>query len=159
MTREMDRRRETMIFVIAEVVLILVILASLLACQTKKEVSERIIVHDTLMVGHTDTLRITTHTARVDTIRESTTKYVTIRQDTARTDTIRVETIRDRFRYVYVGDSVGMYKAVADSLRSVIEQQERKLQKVTKSKPPLLQYAIVAALIIFVCVVVLKSRE
>ena len=86
MTREMDRRRETMIFVIAEVVLILVILASLLACQTKKEVSERIIVHDTLMVGHTDTLRITTHPARVDTIRESTTQYVTIRQDTGRTD-------------------------------------------------------------------------
>lgn len=154
----MDRRRETMICVIAEVVLILCILASLIACQTKKEVSERIIVHDTLIVGHTDTLRISTHTARVDTIKEHTTQYITIRQDTARTDTIRVETIRDRYRYVYVGDSSGVYKAVADSLQKVIKAQEKKHEKVTKRKPPLMELALFAAFIVCLCLVVWKLK-
>lgn len=152
----MTRRQETGMAVIAVVVIILLLLLS--SCGTKKVVTEYITIHDTLVVGHTDTLRIVSHTSKTDTIREATIQYVTIRQDSDKVDTIKVETIKDHYHTYYVHDSIDTYKAVADSLKQVIDSQKEKETVKTKPLIPLWQKGLFLAVVFVVCILLLKSR-
>ena len=52
----MTRKQETGMAVITAVVLLLLILLS--SCSTKKTIAEYVTVHDTLVVHHSDTLKI-----------------------------------------------------------------------------------------------------
>lgn len=139
------------------VVVVILSLLFLCSCSSKKSVTEYIVTHDTLVVGHTDTLRIVSHTTLRDTVRESTIQYVTIHKDSDRVDTLRVETFRDYYHTYWAHDSVDTYKAVADSLRKVLDKQKEKTVK-TKPLIPLWQKLLFLALVFALCLIILKSR-
>lgn len=136
----MNSQQETGMAIIAVVIILLFLFLS--SCSTKRVVTEYVTVHDTLVVGHTDTLRIVSHTTKRDTIREATIQYVTIRQDSDRLDTIKVETVRDHYHTYFVHDSIDTYKAVADSLRAVLKAQESKKEVKVTRRPSWWEYAI-----------------
>lgn len=134
------RQQETgMVVIVGVIILLLLFLTS---CSTKKTITEYVTVHDTLVVGHTDTLRIVSHTIKRDTIREATIQYVTIRQDSNRLDTIKVETVRDHYHTYFVHDSIDTYKAVADSLRAVLKAQEAKKEVKVTNRPRWWEYIV-----------------
>lgn len=150
------RQQETgMVVIVAVVILLLLWLTS---CSTKKVVTEYVSVHDTLVVGHTDTLRIVSHTCKTDTIREVTYQTVTIRQDSTGVDTVRVETVHDNYHTFYVHDSVDTYKTVADSLRQVLDSQKEKNTVKIKARTPLWQYAVFFGIIVLVVWLVGKVK-
>lgn len=128
-----------MVVIVGVIILLLLFLTS---CSTKKTITEYVTVHDTLVVGHTDTLRIVSHTIKRDTIREATIQYVTIRQDSNRLDTIKVETVRDHYHTYFVHDSIDTYKAVADSLRAVLKAQEAKKEVKVTNRPRWWEYIV-----------------
>ena len=141
----MTRQQGTGMAVIAGVIILLLVLLS--SCSTKKTITEYVTVHDTLVVGHTDTLRIVSHTIKRDTIREATIQYVTIRQDSDKVDTIKVETVRDHYHTYFVHDSIDTYKAVADSLRAVLKAQEAKKEVKVTNRPRWWEYIVFVALL------------
>jgi hypothetical protein len=139
------------------VVIVIISLLFLCSCSGRKTITEYIVTHDTLVVGHTDTLHIVSQTTLRDTVRESTIQYVTIRKDSDRVDTLRVETFRDYYHTYWAHDSVDTYKAVADSLRKVLDKQKEKTVK-TKPLIPLWQKLLFLALVFALCLIILKSR-
>ena len=103
------------------------------SCTPRKTLTEQIVVHDTLHTFHTDTIRLSAHRSRADTLRENTVHVITLRQDSARTDTVRVETLRERWHMIYVTDTVHAYRHNADSLQAVKNRQTVKTQTVKRN--------------------------
>lgn len=93
------------------------------SCVSRRMLSEQVVVHDTLRVFHTDTVRHDIHHSHTDTVRESRVEVITLRQDSARTDTVRVETILERWHSVFVTDSVHVFRHLADSLQAALNRQ------------------------------------
>lgn len=156
----LTRREETRMCVTAiTTILILLLLSLLCGCKARKVVTEYIVTHDTLVVGHTDTLRIVSHTQKTDTVREATVQYITIRQDSDRVDTIRVETYKDHYHTVYVHDSIDTYKAIADSLRKVIDSKGEKKVEVTKMKVPMKLAAFILVTVLAIIVLVTRDKS
>lgn len=156
----LNEREETKMCVTAFIVMMLLVLLSLLCgCKARRVVTEYIVTHDTLVVGHTDTLRIVSHTSKTDTVRESTIQYITIRQDSDKVDTIRVETVKDHYHTYFVHDSIDTYKAVADSLRRVLDSSKDKVEEVTKLQIPWKFACGILIAILAVFVVVIRDKK
>ena len=153
------RQETTMCVTVYTIIMVLVLLSLLCGCKARKVVTEYVVTHDTLIVGHTDTLRIVSHTSKTDTVREATIQYITIRQDSDKVDTIKVETVHDHYHTYYVHDSIDTYKAVADSLQKVIESKKDKLVEKSQLRIPwkLACFILIAILAVFVFVTLDKS--
>ena len=130
---------------------VLMTLPVLLSCNARKTIAEQTITHDTLHAFHTDTVRLSTHHSRADTVRESMVQVITLRQDSAHTDTVRVETLRERWQTVYITDT---YRHLADSLQAMKDRQMVKRQTVWRYYP--VKWWFVALLLMAVALVVLK---
>ena len=124
------------------------------SCTPRKTISEQIVVHDTLHTFHTDTLQLSTHRSRTDTVRENTVHVITLRQDSARTDTVRVETLRERWHMVYVTDTAHVYRHLVDSLQAVKNRQV--VKKHTAKRNITVKWWLVAVLISVVVLMMLR---
>lgn len=157
------KRQETVMAVI--VALIILAFLFLTSCSTKKTITEYVTVHDTLVVHHSDTLKIIKETR--DTIVDW--KYITL-HDTLRHDRERVivvneqgDTISERewerlWQKIYElestrhdeshSDSSSYLKAQNDSLRAVLKAQESKKEVKTTNRPRWWEYIVFVALMI-----------
>ena len=124
------------------------------SCTPRKTITEQIVVHDTLHTFHSDTIRLSTHRSRTDTVRENTVRVITLRQDSAHTDTVRVETLRERWHMVYVTDTAHFYRHLADSLQAVKNRQTVKKQSVKRNIT--VKWWLVAVLISVVVLTLLR---
>ncbi len=125
------------------------------ACTTKKTLTRDVVTHDTLVIHHTDTLRLSSHHAKADTLRETIVRVVTLRQDSARTDTVRVETFRDRWRSVAVVDSARSRRSQTDTLRAVSEDRSvEKRSSVVQGGASAWRVVLLRALVLVLLVVV-----
>lgn len=88
---------------------------ALTGCKTKS-VIEVVQVHDTLRVSKTDTLTLYQGREVHDTLTQTVERVVTLRESG---DTLRVTVYKDRYRNIYVHDTIDRYKAKYDSLLSV----------------------------------------
>ena len=156
------KQKETGMAVIVGVIILL--LLWLTSCSTKKVVTEYVTVHDTLVVHHSDTLKIIKETR--DTIVDW--KYITL-HDTLRHDRERVivvneqgDTISKRewerlWQKIHElesarhdeshSDSSSYLKAQNDSLRAVLKAQENK--KEVKTTNRLLWWEYIAFITLF----------
>ena len=156
------KQKETGMAVIVGVIILL--LLWLTSCSTKKVVTEYVKVHDTLVVHHSDTLKIIKETR--DTIVDW--KYITL-HDTLRHDRERVivvneqgDTISKRewerlWQKIHElesarhdeshSDSSSYLKAQNDSLRAVLKAQENK--KEVKTTNRLLWWEYIAFITLF----------
>ena len=145
----MTHKQETGMAVIVGVIILL--LLWLTSCSTKKTITEYVTVHDTLVVHHSDTLKIIKETR--DTIVDW--KYITL-HDTLRHDRERVivvneqgDTISERewerlWQKIHElesarhdeshSDSSSYLKAQNDSLRAVLKAQESKKEVKTTNR-------------------------
>lgn len=120
-------------WITAAVLLAIIIVSALCGCAGKKVITEQVYVHDTLVVSHTDTVRVEVVRTRTDTLRELEVREVTLMRDTAgRTDTVRVEVARDHYRYIYRGDSAAVFRTAVDSILKVLDERHA---KTTVKKP------------------------
>ena len=133
---------------------VLMTLPVLLSCNARKTMAEQTITHDTLHAFHTDTIRLSTHHSRADTVRESMVQVITLRQDSAHTDTVRVETLRERWQTVYVTDTTDAYRHLADSLQAMKDRQMVKRQTVWRYYP--VKWCFIALLLMAVALAALK---
>lgn len=133
---------------------VLMTLPAMSSCNARKTMAEQTANHDTLHAFHTDTVRLSTHHSRADTVRESMVQVITLRQDSAHTDTVRVETLRERWQTVYVTDTTDAYRHLADSLQAMKDRQMVKRQTVWRYYP--VKWWFVALLLMAVALVVLK---
>lgn len=115
-----------------------------LSCGTRKTLTEQVFVHDTLKETRTDTLRVAALHARGDTVRESKTQVITLRQDSARTDTLKVETVYERWRTVYVTDTINIYRHLADSLQTMNDRLS--VKKVTAPRHTMERWCVIVLL-------------
>lgn len=149
----MTKRQETGMAVIVGVVLMLIIL--LTSCATKKQVTEYVTIHDTTVVFRTDTLkdvRIVTHR---DTVTQKEVHTITLNNVG---DTLKeIHHYHDSERTIIV-DSTNRFRAIVDSLRAVIQQQQNKV--VVKEKPVISwwEYGIFACLIFFILAFLWKLK-
>ena len=60
---------------------VLMTLPAMSSCNARKTMAEQTITHDTLHAFHTDTIRLSTHHSRADTVRESMVQVITLRQE------------------------------------------------------------------------------
>lgn len=133
---------------------VLMTLPVMLSCNARKTVAEQTIIHDTLHAFRTDTVRLSTHHSRTDTVRESMVQVITLRQDSAHTDTVRVETLRERWHTVHVADNTDAYRHLVDSLQAMKDRQMVKRQTVWRYYP--VKWWFIALLLMAVAFVALK---
>ena len=88
----------------------------LLAACASRKTTVREVVHDTLVLRHTDTLWMATRSAHADTVRETVVRVLTLRQDSTHTDTVRVEVWRDRWRSARQADTAEVLRHRADTV-------------------------------------------
>ena len=125
----MDTKKETgMVCLVAFWLLLAVIFLTLCGCGTKKVVTEQVYVHDTLVVGHTDTLQVERWSWHHDTVRLETEKIVTLLQPDKNlpAETIRVETNNLHFEREVVRDSASKVIARVDSVLRVLDEMHNK---------------------------------
>lgn len=160
-----------MVVIVGVIILLLLLLTS---CGSKKTITEYVAVHDTLVVHHSDTLKIIKETK--DTIIDW--KFITL-HDTLHHEKERVivldekgDTISQRewerlWQKIHElesarhdeshSDSSAYYKSSRDSLQRILDSQKEK--KTVKTKIiPLWQNGLFFAVIVVVCVIILKSR-
>ena len=114
-------------YITGAVLLAIIIVSALCGCGSKKVITEQIYVHDTLIVTHTDTVRVESIKTKTDTLREVTVREVTLMRDTAgKIDTVRIETVSDHYQYIYEGDSSSVYRVAVDSILRALDRQREK---------------------------------
>lgn len=140
----MDREREGGMCLIAAVIwAVLVVMCYVMCgCSGKKVVTESVLVHDTLIVMHRDTISIERWGLRHDTIRLETEKVVTLLQPDRETkaETIRVEMNHFQFEREIVRDSSAKVVSRVDSILKSLDRQKEKA--VTRNRPPIKEYLI-----------------
>lgn len=152
-------KRETKMLIIAEAMLLaLLALMIMSSCATKKKVTENTIVHDTLIVQHTDTIvneRVIRHT---DTLKLVTERVITLKDEgEGRVDTIRIVENNDHYRYIYVGDSTRNLRSVTDSIIKILDSRHNKATTKTSAYP--WKWLIVGLLLLAACIIVLHDRK
>ena len=121
--KNMDKNSETSVAFTAAFIILLILALTLCGCSTKKTVVETIVSHDTLVVHHHDTLRIT-HTATVhDTLREKEIHTYTL---SLKGDTLKEVHDHQSITKVIIVDSTERYKALVDSLKKALVSQSNK---------------------------------
>lgn len=141
------------------VIIIVVAVWSLCSCGTRKVVTEYVAVHDTLVINHSDTVRMEIVKTKTDTLREYTIKEVTLQRDTAgKTDTVRVNIINDHYRYIYEGDSSSVYRVAVDSILKSLDKLKNKETVKTRPLVRWWEYGLAALIVGGIAVWVLKSR-
>ena len=124
-------RTETGIAAIAITAILMVIgLSLLVGCKTQKVTeTEYVFVHDTLISIRTDTLR----DVKVQTIRDTLTQKETHTYTLNNVgDTIREIHYNTIFEKTIVVDSTNRYKAVVDSLKKALREEQNKNKEVVK---------------------------
>jgi len=150
----MNSKRETgMAWLAATMLIIACILMAMCSCGSKKVVTETIWEHDTITIHKTDTLRDVRTTILRDTTHHETERIITLKESG---DTIRIVTNNTTVRYIEKTDSVDKYKSIADSLKSVINKQHQKQEKVMKTRRPWTDYVIVFVVIAFALLLLKK---
>ena len=116
--------RDGIAVIAAIIIMALMGLTLLVSCKTKEIVRvENIIVHDTVRVHKTDTVRDLRVVTLRDTTSRETERIVTLKEGG---DTLRIVTNNTVLRYIYRSDSTDRYRHVIDSLRSVIRENASK---------------------------------
>lgn len=170
------RQQETGIALITAAILLLIILLTMGGCATKKVVEERVYVHDTLYIYHSDTIR--DYKVERDTVVDwkVITKHDTLYHEIERAVTLneRGDTISQRewerlWQKIHElesarhdechSDSASYLQAENDSLQAIIDSRQEQVVEVKKSPLPRIRDMIVAALIIIVVTVALLRRK
>lgn len=148
----MTKKQENGMAIIAIAAILLLLFLS--SCSTSKTVTEYIYVHDTLTVSHSDTIRDVKYLHQTDTVTNTESHFYTLNNVG---DTVReVHYFHNTEKVVYV-DSTERYRAVVDSLRSVIDQRKQKTT-VKRTAVPLWKKATFLLAVFMLCILILKSR-
>ena len=137
--KEMKRKAVYCCVMMMAMVWVVMLVSS--SCAPRRMLAEQVVVHDTLRVTHTDT------------VRESRVQVITLRQDSDRTDTVRIETTHERWHTVYVSDSVNAFRHLADSLQAVLKSQAVREVKVPL-RHSMLRFAIITLFSVIVAVAI-----
>ena len=168
----MTREQETGMAIIVTAVIITLLL--LTSCGTKKTVTKYVTVHDTTYISRSDTIRdyrvvrdtvvdwkvVATH----DTLRHEKERVIVVNEQG---DTISEREWERLWQKIHElesakhdeshSDSTAYYKSSRDSLQRILDSQKEK--KTVKTKLiPLWQKGLFFAVIVVVCVIILKSR-
>lgn len=120
-------------------------------CKTKT-VTEFIAVHDTLRIHKIDTLTVYQGKEVHDTTREVIEKIITIKESG---DTLCINVYKDRYRNVYVHDTIDRYKAKYDSLLAIKHEQHDTVVIKKESWWRLWKWKLIAAASLFAVIFVL----
>lgn len=101
--------------------LTLLALSAITGCKTKTTIVD--VVHDTLVVTHSDTLYKVRTDTRTDTMRIETERTIVL---TEKGDTMRMIVYRDRWRDKVVTKTDTIYRILADSLKSSVNKDMAK---------------------------------
>lgn len=101
--------------------LALLALSVITGCKTKTTIVD--VVHDTLVVTHSDTLYKVRTDTRTDTMRIETERTIVL---TEKGDTMRMVVYRDRWRDKVVTKTDTIYRILADSLKSSVSKDMAK---------------------------------
>ena len=101
--------------------LALLALSAITGCKTKTAITE--VIHDTLIVAHSDTLYKVRTDTRTDTMRIETERTIVL---TEKGDTMRMVVYRDRWRDKVVTKTDTIYRILADSLKSSVNKDMAK---------------------------------
>ena len=154
-------KRQSVMCCVMTLAIVFVMMFVQSSCMTRKSLTERVMVHDTLREYHTDTVRLATHRSHTDTVKESRVQVITLRQDSARTDTVRVETMCEKWHFVYVTDTVNTFHHLADSLQAVNKREEMKKVSIPNRHARgvwCMVTLLVTAVVIFFIIVIWKKR-
>lgn len=150
-----NRKQETGMAIIAAVVILMFLLFTMGSCSSQRVVEERVYVFDTVTVHHTDTIR----DIRLQTVHD------TLMQREVHTTTINNvgDTLKEVHNYyntsrTIIVDSTDRYKAVVDSLKKIIDSQQRQVVEPRKSWPSALEKLVAAIIIIVVTVAILRRK-
>lgn len=133
------------------VLIVLVVLLAILllsSCGTKKTITEYIEIHDTTEIVRTDTLRDVRVITQHDSTHHETERIITLMAgDSGRVDTVKEVINNTLIKYFERTDSADRYRAVADSLRKVLDK-EREKDVVKKRIPDLKDFIFFAVFIV-----------
>lgn len=124
-----------MVCLVALWLLLAVVFLMLCGCTAKKVVTEREVIHDTLIVSKTDTVRVNVLNLRHDTVRVESERVVTLLQPSDKSlpaETIRIESNNWRFEREIVKDSASKVVARVDSILKALDKQKQQSQKNTQ---------------------------
>lgn len=124
-----------MVCLVALWLLLAVVFLMLCGCTAKKVVMEREVIHDTLIVSKTDTVRVNVLNLRHDTVRVESERVVTLLQPSDKSlpaETIRIESNNWRFEREIVKDSASKVVARVDSILKALDKQKQQSQKNTQ---------------------------
>ena len=140
------------------VVFVTIIVVSLLCgCKTKTILQTDVVtIHDTLVTYRTDTIRDVKYTTKTDTIKQIESHTFTI-NDVG--DTVKEIHHYHDLWHTLVVDSTDRYKAIVDSLRQALHDQQSKDKVVTKYKPVIRWWEYVVLLaIVGICIYFVLKR-
>lgn len=149
------KKQETSMAIIAAVVILLLLIFTMGSCSSQRVVEERVYVHDTVTVHHTDTIR----DIRLQTVHD------TVMQREVHTTTINNvgDTLKEVHNYyntsrTIIVDSTYRYKARLDSLQKIIDSQQRQVVEPKKSRPSDLEKLVSTIILIVVTVALLRRK-
>lgn len=151
----MTEKQETGMAIITAVIIILLLF--LTSCTTKKTVTEYIRIHDTVEIFRTDTLRDIRVVTQRDSTHHETERIITLMTgDSGRVDTVKEVINNTLIRYFEKTDSIDRYRAIADSLRKVLDKEKNK--EVVKRIPNFKNVIILLAFVIVILGIIWKVK-
>lgn len=149
-------KRETKMFLTAELIVFIILLLMILCSCATKKVVETVAVHDTVYSHQIDTIVNEKVVHKVDTIQELVEKIITLKVDSGKVDTLRQDITHNIYKYVYLSDSTKNFKSVVDTLLKAMDKQHEKT--ITKEKGVPWKWVFAFLAIFAVCIIVLKSK-
>lgn len=148
-----EKRMTGMAWLAALWLILAMIFLAMCSCTTKKFITETIYEHDTVTVHKSDTVKEVVYKSRVDTVTNTEVHTYTLNNVG---DTVKEIHHYHNKEKVIVVDSTDRYKSIVDSLQAIVNKQHEKQEKVTKTKRPWTDYAIVAAVLAFALFLIKK---
>lgn len=149
--------RETRItWMMAALLGVVLLMLCLSSCKTREMVTEAISVHDTLYIYKSDTVRDVRTIVLKDTTHYLTERIVTIKEDG---DTMRIVSNNTIIKYIEKTDSAASSHHKVDSCKESAKEVAREVKKTVKSNPVWWERIAFILIILFLCVVVLKSTK
>lgn len=148
-----EKRMTGMAWLLALWLILAMIFLAMCSCGSEKVITETIYEHDTVTVHHSDTVKEVIYKSKVDTVTNTEVHTYTLNNVG---DTVKEIHHYHNKEKVIVVDSTDRYKSIVDSLQAIINKQHEKQEKVTKTKRPWTDYAIIAVVLAFALFLIRK---
>ena len=148
-----EKRMTGMAWLLALWLILAMIFLAMCSCGSEKVITETTYEHDTVTVHHSDTIKEVVYKSKVDTVTNTEVHIYTLNNVG---DTVKEIHHYHNSEKVIVVDSTDRYKSIVDSLQAIVNKQASKQEKVTKTKRPWTDYAIIAVVLAFALFLIRK---